>query len=227
MRRSVLFVLAVVLVVVPLAVQSHILKLKDGRILKGQFISGMTDVVRFHVEGDTIRDFSVDDIISIHFSSATIDAAPPPPAEPVKIFPGTAVRIKLTAELGTRKSSAGDRFFAEIAEDFVVDGITLCAKGKRVFGRVRKVVKPKRSGDRAVIEILLTDLTIAGKKQPVITDFFGVENDGEGIYQLLGTAKPVDAGVPQFMDDRHVQIPIGTVLEFRITQPVTVRNVTR
>jgi hypothetical protein len=89
------------------------------------------------------------------------------------------------------------------------------------------VVKPKRSNDKAAFEILLTDLTIAGKSQPVITDFFGVEHDGDGNYQILGTAKAVDAGLPAFIDDHHVHIPAGTVLEFRITQPVTIRNVSR
>jgi len=227
MRRSILFVLVMTMVVVPLVTQAHILKLKDGRILKGQFVSGITEAIRFHVEGDTIREFSVADILAIHFSSASITATPPPPAEPVKIFPGTVVNVKLSAELGTRTSSAGDRFFAEISEDLIVDGVTLSAKGKRVFGRVRKVVKPKRSKDNAVIEILLTDLTIAGKSQPVITDFFGVEHDGEGTYRLLGTAKPIGATVANFMDDQHVRLPVGTELEFRITQPVTIRGVSK
>jgi hypothetical protein len=226
MKRSFLLVLAVAVVVVPLVTQAHILKLKDGRILKGIFVSGMADVIRFDVEGDTLREFPVDDILSIHFSSASIGATPPP-AEPVKILPGTAVKVKLSAELGTRNSSAGDRFFAEISEDFVVDGVTLSEKGKRVFGRVRKVVKPKRSNDRAAIEILLTDLTIAGKSQPIVTDFFGAEHDGKGTYRLLGTARPVEATVATFMDDRHIRLPAGTEFVFRITQPVTVRGVTK
>jgi hypothetical protein len=227
MRRPVLFVLVLSLVVVPLIAQGHILKLKDGRILKGQFISGMTDMIRFHVEGDTIRNFLIDEVLAIHFSSATIDAPPPQASEPVKIFPGTVVRIKLTSELGTKSSSAGDRFFAEIAEDFIVDDVTLSAQGKRVFGRVRKVVKPKRSGDRSVIEILVTDLTVAGKTLPVITDFFGIEHDGKGNYNLLGTARSPGAGLPTFIDDRNLRLPAGTVFDFRITQPVTIRNVSK
>jgi hypothetical protein len=227
MRRAILFLLAVTLVVVPFAVESHILKLKDGRILKGEFISGTTDIVLFHVEGDTIQEFHVGDILSIHFSSASIGATPPAKAEPIKIDAGTVVQVKTTAKLGTRDSGAGDRFFAEIAEDFVVDGVTLSAKGKRVFGRVRKVVKPKRSSDKAAIEILLTDLTIAGNQQPIITDYFGVEKDDKGTYRLLGTAKPVDAGVGVFMSDQHVEIPVGTQFLFRITQPVSVKGVAR
>lgn len=227
MRRPILFTLVLALIVVPLLTQAHILKLKDGRILKGQFVSATSEAVRFNVEGDTIRVFSVDDILSIHFSSASIGATPPPAAEPVKIKSGTVFRVRITNELGTRKNGAGDRYFAEIAEDFVVDGVTLSAKGKRVYGRVRKVVKPKRSGDKAVIEILISDLSIAGKQQPITSDYFGVVHDGDGNYSLLGTAKPVDASLGNFFDDRHVRIPVGTVLEFQITQPVTLRDVAR
>jgi hypothetical protein len=131
--------------------------------------------------------------------------------------------VALDSELNTRSSSAGDRFFGRLAEDLVIGDVTLSEEGKRVFGRVRKVVKPKRASRRSNIEILVSDLTIAGKKQPVITDYFGVEHDGEGNYNLLGTARPVEAGFAQFVDGRNLRLPAGTVFEFRVTQPVTVR----
>jgi hypothetical protein len=227
MKRVVLFALALALLIVPLITQAHILKLKDGRILKGQLVSAGSDVVYFHVEGDTIHEFAVGDLLSLHFSSASINAAPPQKGEPVKILPGATVRVKLTQELGTKSSDAGKKFFAEMVEDFVVDDVTLSAAGKRVHGRVRKVVKPKRSNDRAAIEILLTDLTIAGKSQPITTDYFGVENDGKGNYNFVGTAKPIDTLLGECMDGKNVRLPVGTVIEFRITQPVTVRHVTK
>jgi hypothetical protein len=215
------------LLIVPLITQAHILKLKDGRILKGQLVSASTDIIYFHVEGDTIREFAVGDLLSLHFSSATLNAAPPQKSDPVKILPGAVVRVKITQELGTKSSDAGDKFFAEVVEDFTVDDVTLSAAGKRVFGRVRKIVKPKRSNDRAAIEILLTDLTIAGKSVPVTTDYFGVENDGEGNFNFLGTAKPIEASLGEFMDGKNIRLPVGTKIEFRITQPVTVRHVTK
>jgi len=227
MKRFLLLLIVLTLAVVPFAVHAHILKLKDGRILKGEFVRATSDVVYFNVEGDTVHEFSVGDILSIHFSSASIDAAAPPASEPVRIIPGTVLKVKLTAELGTRNSDAGQRYFAEMAEDLVVDGVPLSATGKRVFGRVRKVVKPKRPNDKAVVEILLTDLTIAGKSQPVVTNYFGVQADGKGNYTFLGTARPVGATLVEFFDDQHIRIPIGTVIEFRITQPVTVRHVKR
>ena len=227
MKRTVLYALALALLIVPLITQAHILKLKDGRILKGQLVKATADVLYFHVEGDTIQEFAVGDLLSIHFSSASINAAPPPKAEPIRIEAGTVIRVKLTQELGTRKNDAGQRYFADLAEDLAVEDVTLSAAGKRVFGRVRKVVKPKRSNDRAAIEILLTDLTIAGKNQPIITDYFGLENDGDGNYSFLGEAKPVDATIGTFFDDQHIRIPAGTVLEFHITQPVSVRGVSR
>lgn len=227
MRRTVLIASLLALVVVPLVVHAHILKLLDGRIIKGELVSATADVLYFHVEGDTIRAFPVGGILSLHFSSATINAAPPPKSEPLKMSAGTAINVKLTDALGTRTSDAGKRFFGELTQDLVVDGVTISAAGKRVFGRVRKVVKPKRSNDRAAIEIIVSDLTIAGKAQPVVTDYFGVENDGRGNFKLLGAAKPIDATVATFMDDQHVKIPPGTVIQFHIAHGVTIRDVPR
>jgi hypothetical protein len=227
MKRVVPFVLTLAVLIFPPCVHAHILKLLDGRILKGELASATADVVYFRVEGDTIRAFPIDEILSLHFSSASIDAAPAPKAEPLRIQPGTAIRVRITDELGTTSSNAGQRFFGTMAQDLVVDGVTLSAGGKRVFGRVRKVVKPKRSPDRAAIEIVVSDLTIAGKAQPVVTDYFGVEHDGEGNYAFLGQATPVDAVLGAFADDRNVRIPAGTVIEFHIAQPVTIRGVSR
>ncbi len=222
MKKSIAFLLVLALALVPLVVHAHILKLLDGRILKGELVSATSQTVLFHVEGDTIQEFSIGEILSIHFSSASIHATPPPKAEPVQIPTATSIRIKTTEALGTRASSAGDRFFAEMAEDLVVDGVTLSPAGQRVFCRVRKVVKPKRSHDRAVIELVVSDLTIAGNKQPIVTDYLGVEQD-DGTFTFLGDARPVTASIATFFDDQHITIPAGTVIEFHLTYAVTIR----
>jgi len=222
-------VLAVILAVilVPLSVRGHILKLKDGRILTGEFMSATREVVKFKVEGEAVQNFPVAEVLSIHFSMASVSAPPQAKAEPVKILPGKVIRIRLAEEVSTTNSSAGKRFFAVLDEDLEVDGVVLSEKGKRVFGRVRKVVKPKRSIDKALIELVITDLTIMGKTHPVISDYFGVQNDGEGTVNTLGPAKAVELTLPEFTDGKNVKIPAHTLIEFRITQPVTIRDVTK
>jgi hypothetical protein len=221
--KTIGIVLAAALIVVG-AADGHILKLKDGRILKGNFVGATSESIHFFVEGDTIRVFPIDDILSLHFSMASLGAAPLAPAEPIRIPPGTVIRVRLHADLGSIESNAGQTFFASLAEDLALDGDVLSAQGKRVFGRVRKVVKPKRSRDRAVVEIVVTDLTIMGKKQPVITDSFGVTNDGQGTVNITGTGQAIGAGVADFWNDRNVKIPRGTILEFHVTQPVVIRR---
>lgn len=227
MKRLVVVALSVALLAAAPAAHGHILKLMDGRIFRGELVSATSELLYFHVEGDTVLAFPLDAVLSLHFSSASIDASPPPSSRLVTIPAGTPIRVRTADDLGTKTSEAGKRFFADMAQDLAVDGITLSAGGKRVFGRVRKVVKPKRPTDRAVVEVVISDLTIAGKAQPVVTDYFGVEHDGKGNYRLLGTATPVDATLGVFADDRHVGIPAGTVLEFHISHPVTVRGVAR
>ena len=211
---------------IPLSAQGHILKLKDGRILTGEFTGATREVVKFKVEGEPVQSFPVSEILSIHFSMASISPQPLAKAEPVKILPGTAVKVRLVDEVGSLTSSAGQRFFATLDEDLVVDGVVLSEKGKRVFGRVRKVVKPKRSIDKALIEIVITDLTIMGKTQPIISDYFGVQNDGQGTVNTLGTAMALETTIPELTDGRNVKVPVNTLIEFRITQPVTLRDVT-
>lgn len=229
MNRCVMMLVAVAMAVTmlpPLSADAHVLKLKDGRIVKGEFVSATSQVVRFRVSDEVIEEFLVSDILSIHFSMASI-AAPQAPPEPIKVNPGTVVRVRLDAALGTLENNAGERFFASLEEDIVVDDVVLANKGGRVFGRVRKVVKPKRSIDKSVIELVLTHLTIQGKEQPIITDYFGVQNDGHGTVSVLGTAKAPELTVPEMSDGKHVGVPKSALLEFRITQPITLRDVKR
>jgi hypothetical protein len=223
--KIVIVTTAIAVVLIPMSAQGHILKLKDGRIIMGEFVSATKDVVRFRVEEGTIKKFPIDDILSIHFSMASISAPPQAAAEPIKIIPGTVVRVRTASVLSTTGNNAGDRFFAKLDRDLVVDGNVLSPKGKRVYGRVRKVVKPKRAVDKAVIELVLTDLTIEGKTQPIITDYFGVQNDGHGTVNVLGSARAPETTIPQFMDGKNLMVPKNTLFEFRITQPVSVRGV--
>lgn len=214
-------------VLIPLSVQGHILKLKDGRIITGELVSATKNSVRFRVEDRTIKKFPIEDILSIHFSMASISAQPQAAAEPIKIIPGTVIRIRTASVLSTTGNNAGDRFFAKLDKDLVVDGKVLSSKGKRVYGRVRKVVKPKRAVDKAVIELVITDLTIEGKTQPIITDYFGVQNDGHGTVNVLGSARAPETTVPMFVEGRNLVVPKNTLFEFRVTQPVTIRGIAR
>ncbi len=61
--------------------------------------------------------------------------APPPPAV-VDLPAGTNLRVRLDQDLGSKISSPGDTFNATVADDVVVNGQTVIARGARAEGTV-------------------------------------------------------------------------------------------
>lgn len=216
--------LATVAILAALATaDTHTLKLKDGRILRGEFQKANKSELWFTLAGETSPTrFDIADVISLHLSSATVQPMIQR-EEPVKVPEGTPINIRLDSELTTSGSSAGDKFFATLVSDVRVGDEVVVSAGKRITGRVRKVVKPKRKGSRSVIEMVLVSIPVDGKSMPVVSNYFGVESDGQGTINATGTARPVGVTIGAFLDDRNVRLPMGTEIEFSLKQPLIIR----
>lgn len=61
--------------------------------------------------------------------------APPPPAV-VNLPAGTRLRVRLDQDLGSKISNSGDSFTASVADDVIVNGETVIARGARADGTV-------------------------------------------------------------------------------------------
>src|SRR6266550_5979784 len=61
---------------------------------------------------------------------------PPPPPKPVVIPAGTVITVRLGNAVGSKTSTAGDRFQAALAEPIVVGGKTVAPTGSSVAGTV-------------------------------------------------------------------------------------------
>jgi len=226
MKRTDAFALAITAVVLIAAAAPafgvHLLNLRDGRMLKGELVSASSQEVRFRTAKGDVETFPLSDVLSIHFKAPEVEKSQPLET-PARIGQGTVIRVRVQGKLSSTDNNAGDRFFGVMAEDLTVGDVLVSAQGRRVYGRVRKVVRPRRGGGKATLEIMLTDITVGGKKQPLVTDFFGVHADGNGSAVKTGSARAPETRLPFFLDGWDVIIPPGTLIEFRVTQPVTVR----
>lgn len=201
----------------------HILKLMDGRILKGEFISASGGAINFKVVGDAEPTrFDIADVLSVVFSTAS-PIGLQKREEPISVPKGHVIAIQFSEEVSSRASTAGEKFFATLVSDLEQDGVVLARAGKRVAGRVRKVLRPKRSVDKAVIEVTLIEIPVDGKSVPVITDWAGVVNDGRGTTSTTGPAVVTNATMDELVDGNNVLFPVGTRVEFRLAQPLIIR----
>jgi len=222
LRRVAALWIAVLVLAVPVLAGMHALRLGDGRLIRGQLVRATGDTIWFRPAGDsTVVQFPIGDVVSILFGAG--GATQSSERTPVTVPVGERLRVSLETPLGTAANGAGDTFFATLVGDVGVSGEALVPAGKRVSGRVRKVVKPKRKGQRAVIELVLASVPVAGKSVPVITDHFGVEADGKGGVQTNGAGGIEGVSLLMLMDGWNLTLPAGTVLVFHLTQPMTIR----
>jgi hypothetical protein len=221
-KRALILAATAILLASPASAQ-HILKLMDGRILKGEFISASGGAVNFKVVGDEAPTrFEVSKILSVVFSTAT-PASAQKQREPISIPAGRVISIQISEEVSTITASAGQKFFGTLVADFVHEDKILVATGKRVTGRVHKVLRPKRSVDKAIVEITLIEIPVDGKTVHIITDWAGIVSDGKGTTTTTGPAMVSNSVIGELVDGNHVRFPVGARIEFRLSQPLSIR----
>lgn len=246
MTRSVnikVFLATVLFGVLSLTATADTLKLKDGRALEGTFQGGSASVLKFEVSG-TVHDIPVETVVSLTFSKVqtTQAPAPRPPAAatqtsvPITVNAGTRLMIRMENTLDTGKTKSGERFTSVLEADLVVNGVVVAPKGSQVYGKVVESVKAKRVRGKAKLLVELTDIKIKGQLQPIVSEQLGYEGDKSGTLKKVGAGAAVgaiagDAGkgavvggaLAVLTKGKQIQIPAGTLLEFRLSQPLSVK----
>jgi hypothetical protein len=243
-----LFLLTGLLMVLVFAVaEADTIKLKDGRILEGYFTGGSARVIKFEI-GGAVNDIPIESIVSHTFGTvqtsrpAPPPAAAPPPKQSSRTFTvnaGTPVMVRTRDALDTGKTKSDDRFITVLEADFVADGVVIASKGSKVYGRVAEASKARRLAGKAKLVIELTGVMVNNQLVPIVTrtlDFSGERSGtlkkvaaGAAVGGMIdggdgaGKGAAVGAGVAVLTGGKQIQIPAGTILEFRLSQPLTLR----
>ncbi len=178
-------------------------------------------------------------------------AQPPPPpavqeaAEPaVTALPeggfmlpaGTRLMIRTVDAIGSGTHSTGARFEVKLSAAISAGGTVVVPAGAPVFGRVTEAVRAGRLARRPKLVIELSDLSINGQLVPIVTNQAGAEGGPQGTVARVGAGALIGAAagdaaagaavggaVALLSPGNQIVVPPGTLVEFRLTQPVTVR----
>lgn len=172
-------------------------------------------------------------------------AAPAAPAQaaaggPVTIPAGTVLLVR-TVDAVSSKDHAGKRFAARLDADLAAQGVSVVKAGTTVYGTVGETKQAGRVAGKSEVHLSLTELVIDGKPIPLVTGEFGLKTaSGSGKKTLGGAAVGAGLGAALGGDKnaagkgaaigvaasllkpgQTVQIPPDTLLEFELSQPVT------
>jgi hypothetical protein len=105
--------------------------------------------------------------------------APPPPTV-VDLPVGTHLHVRLDQDLGSKISHAGDAFHATVAEDVVVNGQTVIARGAHAEGTVIDAKPLGHIKGGALLELRLERVHTNWGSYPVATSTIDREEKGKG-----------------------------------------------
>lgn len=170
----------------------------------------------------------------------------PPPAATVDLPAGTHLRVRLDEDLGSQISQPGQSFHATLAEDVVVNGQTVIARGARADGTVVDAKPLGHFKGEALLEVRLDRVHSQWGSYPVDsssieriekgkgkrTTLFagggagfggligGIAGGGKGaaIGALAGGGAGTAGGA--MTGNKQILLPAETLLTFRLEKPV-------
>ncbi len=146
---------------------------------------------------------------------------PPAPPQPIVVSAGTALTIRLTEELGSKTSQAGQTFGATVDKDVIVDGQTAIPAGSSVTGKVLTAQPAGRLAGEATLVLRLNSVNINNVDQAIVTSArsFGPKIKAKGKVKkfLGGLAKRAEG------DEREVDLAAQSAYTFTLKQDLQIQ----
>ena len=164
--------------------------------------------------------------------SAQVQPAPIP--QTVTIPAGTRIMVRTSESLDSKRHGTGHMFTATLGADLIGQGQVIARRGEDVFGRLVDAKKAGRLAGQAELKIVITDIMINNRPYPVVTSTLKAvgEKTGAKTARNIGVAAGIGAlargskgakrgaavglGVSVLTEGSQVNIPAGTLLEFRL-----------
>ncbi len=187
----------VALCVAAVAARADSLELKNGSLIKGEFMCGTQTSITFQV-GSSVQSYDVADIRSLRFDSEAQGASPSVPSkqpsapsaigqdEVAKFVPsltipaGTRISVRTIDSIDSTKNRVGDRFQASLEEPLWVDGNMVVPKGSDVYGRLDESKETGTFAGRSQLKLQLTEIVVHGQTLPLVTGEYEVSGKSKG-----------------------------------------------
>ena len=176
--------------------------------------------------------------------------APPPPPKPLIVPAETVISVTIDQPVGSKISTPGSAFAATVAAPISIDGRLAIPKGAHASGVVKDAKPAGRFKGGAVLSLTLTNISVKNETYEIATTapsetstgkgkrtaalagggagggalIGGLAGGGKGalIGGLVGAA--AGTGGAAFTGNRDITINAETLLNFKLTQPLEIKN---
>jgi len=230
---------------------ADVLELKNGSVLNGKYVGGSAGTVRFETSAG-VQVVETPRIIALTFTTAAPAAGAPPASKPAPSAPaaqaasatipaGTMLLVRMMDSVSSQNSE-GSKFTTKLEYDLVVNGTVAVKAGTVIYGKVQASTQARRAVGKSTLDIRLVQISAGGTPVQIATS--GFQQAGEASIKKAARGAAAGAAVGAIVDGgdgagkgaaigataslvkkgQTVTIPPGTLLEFTLSQPVTVRT---
>jgi hypothetical protein len=224
-----------------LSLRADILELKNGNVLNGKYAGGTAGTLRFATSAGT-QVLETSQIIALTFTSPA--PAPAPAVAPTPVVPsksltlpaGTMLLVRMMDSVSSR-NPPGANFTTKLEYNLVVNGIVAVPAGTVIYGKVQSSTQARRVAGRSTFDIRLTQMVVQGNPIPIASSGYQQAGSasiakaakgaaaGAAIGAIAGDAgkgAAIGATAGALTRGQTLTITPGTLLEFTLTQPVSV-----
>lgn len=229
-----------------LVARADILELKNGMILNGKYAGGTAGTVRFENDAG-LQVLEIAQVIALTFTSphsapAVAPAptpAPAPVAQPqtVTLAAGTTLLVRMMDGISSH-NRPGTTFATRLEYDLGAGGSVAVKGGTTIYGRIQSSTQAGRAFGRSTLDLQLTQILINGQPVSILTS--GYQQAGQASIAKAAKGAAAGATIGAIAGDagkgaaigatagaltrgQTITVTPGTLLEFTLTQPVTIR----
>jgi hypothetical protein len=151
----------------------------------------------------------------------------------ITIPAGATVLVRMVESVDSTKDRIGDRFSASLEGDLVFNGKSVATKGATVYARLVEAKSTGNIAGKSELRLELTDILINDLFQHIVTSDCEVAGRSRDANTVKTIGMGAEGGAGPHADTlqvsargQKVQVPRGTLLEFRLKQPLTIPQVT-
>ncbi len=155
---------------------------------------------------------------------------------------GQRLAVRLDSQLSSNDSKTNQRFSTTLVVDIAVNGAVALRRGDKIYGRVIEAKKAGRVVRKAGLNCELTEVVRGTSRYPIITYPFDIEGEKSGDVKKIAVKAAAGAviggadlaarmakggtALAVITPGKQIELPKGIIVEFYLSQPVTVQALT-
>lgn len=247
MKASTQRYLALALFSLGLSAHADVLELKNGNVLNGKYLGGTAATIRFETTTG-VQVIETAQAVALTFTTPAAQATPPNAApapapapaaqsQTITLPAGTMLLVRMMDSISSR-NPAGARFTTKLEYDLPATEGGVIKGGAVIYGRVQSSTQAGRAAGRSTLDLRLTQIVIGGQSVPIVSSGHQVAGQasiakaakgaaaGAAIGAIAGDAgkgAAIGAVSGALLRGQTITIAPGTLLEFTLSQPVTIQ----